>query len=65
MYSSLCKNYSPPSLEVESGPYMSHGIAEGGGGRAHDAGYDAFMTGVSFVTMVKELGEGLKLHTSE
>ncbi|KAK4327158.1 hypothetical protein Pmani_002387 [Petrolisthes manimaculis] len=58
LYSSLCKNYNPPPLEVEPGAYMSHDIGEGGGGRAHDAGYDAFMTGVSFVTMVKKLDGG-------
>lgn len=52
LYSDLCSKFNPPDFIVEDG-YESHSL--GGGGQAHDAGYDAFMTGVCFITMVKKL----------
>uniref|UniRef100_A0A0P4W5L6 Uncharacterized protein n=1 Tax=Scylla olivacea TaxID=85551 RepID=A0A0P4W5L6_SCYOL len=52
LYSELCGKFSPPDFIVEEG-YESHSLS--GGGQAHDAGYDAFMTGVCFITMVKKL----------
>lgn len=46
--------YKPPDFDVESGckSYML-----GAKGQAHDAGFDAFMTGVCFIVMLKHLGE--------
>ncbi|KAG0723645.1 Poly(A)-specific ribonuclease PARN [Chionoecetes opilio] len=52
LYSELCSKFSPPEFIAEKG-YASHSL--GGGGQAHDAGYDAFMTGVCFIAMVKKL----------
>ncbi|XP_042240261.1 poly(A)-specific ribonuclease PARN-like isoform X2 [Homarus americanus] len=52
LYSDLCTKYSPPDFNVEDG-YESYNIEDNS--KAHDAGYDAFMTGVCFVTMVKKL----------
>lgn len=54
LYSDLCSKYSPPKFIVED-CYESHAV--GGSSKQHDAGYDAFMTGVSFITMVKKLGK--------
>lgn len=52
LYSELCGKFNPPDFIVEEG-YESHSLREDG--QAHDAGYDAFMTGVCFITMVKKL----------
>lgn len=52
LYKDLCEKYEPPTFALEEG-YASHSCEEEG--KAHNAGYDAFMTGVCFVTMVKKL----------
>ncbi|XP_071534813.1 poly(A)-specific ribonuclease PARN-like [Panulirus ornatus] len=52
LHSVLCGKYCPPIFIVEDG-CESYSIRESS--KAHDAGYDAFMTGVCFVTMVKRL----------
>ena len=62
LYSELCGKFNPPNFIVEEG-YESHSLD--GGGQAHDAGYDAFMTGVCFITMVKKLGENNTTWTSK
>lgn len=54
LYKELCEKYEPPTLAPEKG-YESYSCEEEG--KAHNAGYDAFMTGVCFVTMVKKLGK--------
>lgn len=54
LYKDLCEKYEPPTFALEEG-YASHSCEEEG--KAHNAGYDAFMTGVCFVTMVKKLGK--------
>ncbi|XP_047480940.1 poly(A)-specific ribonuclease PARN-like isoform X2 [Penaeus chinensis] len=52
LYKDLREKYEPPTFAPEEG-YASHSGEEEG--KAHNAGYDAFMTGVCFVTMVKKL----------
>lgn len=52
LYNDLCSKFNPPEFTVEDS-YVSHTL--NGDDRAHDAGYDAFMTGVCFITMVKKL----------
>ncbi|ROT85709.1 poly(A)-specific ribonuclease [Penaeus vannamei] len=52
LYKDLREKYEPPTFAPEEG-YASHSCEEDG--MAHNAGYDAFMTGVCFVTMVKKL----------
>ncbi|KAK7078553.1 hypothetical protein SK128_024198 [Halocaridina rubra] len=52
LFGDLCNKYDPPLFEVESG-LESHSIRDSS--KAHDAGYDAFMTGVCFVSMLKTL----------
>ncbi|KAB7505848.1 Poly(A)-specific ribonuclease PARN, partial [Armadillidium nasatum] len=52
LYEELTSGYSPPSFGVEKG-HQSYSISEDG--QAHDGGFDAFMTGVAFITMLKTL----------
>ncbi|XP_068214428.1 poly(A)-specific ribonuclease PARN-like [Palaemon carinicauda] len=56
LFSDLCEKYKPPEFEIEA-DHESFEI--GDSSKAHDAGYDAFMTGVCFATMVKKLGKTL------
>ncbi|CAL4157423.1 unnamed protein product, partial [Meganyctiphanes norvegica] len=51
LFKELCSKYNPPKFEAEEG-YMSYSLE--GDDKAHDAGYDAFITGVCFITMVKK-----------
>lgn len=55
LFGELCDSYNPPDFEVEPG-LESHSVTDSS--KAHDAGYDAFMTGVCFVAMVKKLEGG-------
>nr|XP_045619089.1 poly(A)-specific ribonuclease PARN-like [Procambarus clarkii] len=52
VYSDVCSKFNPPHLVIEEG-YESY--ETGSNSKAHDAGFDAFITGVCFVTMVKKL----------
>ncbi|KAK8747010.1 hypothetical protein OTU49_016944 [Cherax quadricarinatus] len=52
LFSELCSKFSPPQFVIENG-YKSYKI--GTNSKAHDAGYDAFMTGVCFIAMIKKL----------
>lgn len=52
LFGDLCEKYNPPEFEIDA-DHESFDISDSS--KAHDAGYDAFMTGVCFATMVKRL----------
>lgn len=53
--------FSPPPFEIESG-YQSYKVNKSG--QHHDGGYDAFMTGACFATMLKVLGTILSVEST-